>query len=156
MCIFSTFEKTSEKPTFYIFVLKYTFSYATQYFWRYTILFVEPLYNIDTNMNRTPKKYIKRDINCFRNVPPPPLFVDALGLTDKERAVFDALIFYKAAARVVRISERAKISRTSTHDILLKFEKRKIAISIRFGEEKVARWMYNRKINRILKSPDNL
>lgn len=75
-----------------------------------------------------------------------PLLIQMLGLNEKEKSVFDAVINLKVALPVTGIARRAKLPRMTTHDILLKFEKRGIITRIpEMGRDKNY-WIFNKKI----------
>jgi DNA-binding MarR family transcriptional regulator len=85
------------------------------------------------------------------NTPQPSLaLINALGLSPREKAVFDALLYFQMARNVSVIARQAKLPRTTTLYILEKFENRKLAR--RSTVEKRAKWMYHKITNHIDKN----
>jgi hypothetical protein len=76
--------------------------------------------------------------------------INALGLSPKEKVVFDALISFQMARNVSVIARQAKLPRTPTLYILKKFEIRKLAR--RLATEKRTKWMYHKITNHIDKN----
>jgi DNA-binding MarR family transcriptional regulator len=63
-----------------------------------------------------------------------PKIHESLGLTENEARVFAALTSYIMPNSVQRISERCALSRSTTSDILKRFEKRNLAKRVQNGK----------------------
>jgi predicted transcriptional regulator len=86
----------------------------------------------------------------MNNACPSLALINALGLSPKEKAVFDALLSFQMARNVSVIARAAKLPRTTTLYILNKFDNRKLAR--RSTTEKRVKWMYHKITNHIDKN----
>lgn len=71
-----------------------------------------------------------------------PKIVDALGLTENERRVFDVLLIQTLGSRVSRIAREAKLPRTTVFDALKRLQKRRLVE--RVTVEKRIYWKYKK------------
>lgn len=68
--------------------------------------------------------------------------VDALGLSENERAVFDALLKHQMSTNVSRIASRAQLPRMTVFDILKRLEKRSLVVKSKLGSKTL--WRYKK------------
>ena len=68
--------------------------------------------------------------------------VDSLGLSIKEKAIFDALLECSLPNSASRLSKRTKVPRATVVDILRRLEKRSLVEQVSVSFRKVRWWKY--------------
>lgn len=76
-----------------------------------------------------------------------PIIAESLGLSEKEKKVFDVLTKQTLGRNVSVISKNAGLPRTTTFDILRKFKKRGIAMRVFVGKR--YHWRYKKGLERL-------
>jgi hypothetical protein len=75
--------------------------------------------------------------------------IDAMGLSDNERRVFEALIAYPMPNSLPKLVRDTGLPRSTIRDVLVRLEERKLVKRVMSDSGKRCRWLYVRGIEKI-------